>query len=78
MRTHRENIYCCSIRVFYHSAIAELPSNGVARGSVSNNYASLECGAKLIATNKEANVSANIPCAIARDGYYVLLLHTEP
>ena len=49
-----------SIRVFYHSAVTELSSNGVARGSVSNNYASLECGAKVISTNKEANVRALI------------------
>ena len=63
-----------SIRVFYHSAFIESSSNGVARGSVSNNYASLECGAKVISTNNEASVSPNTPRAVARDGYYVYVL----
>ena len=43
--------------MFYH-LVAEL-SNGHGtqrRDIVSNNYASIECGAKVILTNKEANV----------------------
>ena len=50
-----------SLCVLLECFVTELSSNGVARGSVSNNYASLECGAKVISTNKEANVSMFIP-----------------
>ena len=57
----------CSIRVFHH--IIESSSNGAPRGRVSNNYASLECGAKVIATNEEANVSVTI--SLCSTGQYM-------
>lgn len=55
--------------------IAELSTNGVARGKVSNNYASLECGAKVISTNKEASVSPI--CCSTREDYSFSILEPE-